>query len=64
MAVPIKGPVHGVATITAKKPVMKLDCEGSLLIRFVNDVGSCILSKRFRKIMKNKKSKNRLKPMD
>ena len=64
MAVPIKGPVQGVATITAKNPVRKLVLDGSLFTKFVKLCGRRSLSIRFKKIKKNKKSKNRLNSID
>ena len=63
-AVPIKGPVHGVATTTAKKPVKKLDWAGILFMKLVKLAGNSILLFRFKNIIKNKNSKNKLNSID
>ena len=63
-AAPMNGPVHGVAIITAKNPVKKLWFFDIWVRVFENLSLKFSLPIKFKKIMKNKKSKNKLNPID
>ena len=64
IAVPMKGPVQGVATITAKNPVMKFWLDGIRVKYFENLSGISNLPIKFKKIRKNSINKNKLNSID